>query len=262
MHPLATHCNPNIAFHSQPIQTKIDLTNMFRDSANPKPSHLLILGTALIVAIISLTTTGCHYLAWSRACCDDALWVPESPTYSKYVSPQFNANKPRRIAMLTAGRTPGNYKETQKLISLLATKIRAAGAFEIIVPPDERLHLETDDILTGRFSERKIAELARRYNADAIGLVRVNDFRAYAPMRTSVTLAILDSAETIVTFAVDGSWDTADPGVHKQFQTYVNSNSCSNPLAVQIPSVQMQSPESLFAFVAAQIDQALQSTFY
>lgn len=164
--------------------------------------------------------------------------------------------------MLAAGQTKGSYNETQKLISLLASKIRAAGAFEIITPPNERLHLFYDDILKGRFDEREIAELARRYNADAIGLVRINDFRAYAPMRSSATMAIIDSAETIVTFAVDGSWDTADPGVNRQFQNYVKIHSQSNPLSSQIPSLQLQSPESLLGFVASQMDQALQSTFY
>ena len=160
------------------------------------------------------------------------------------------------------GRTPGNYDETQKLISLLASKIRAAGAFEIIVPPNERLHLDFDDILKGRFEGRgEIAGLARRYNADAIGLVRVNDFRAYAPMRTSVTMAIVDSAETIVTFAVDGSWDTADPGVNRQFQHYVKIHSQGNPLSTQIPSLQLQSPESLFGFVASQMDQCFNQRF-
>jgi len=222
----------------------------------------IVIGTALMIGLVSLLSGCCHYLTCRNLQCLDPGLSSEVPTYSMYVSPHFDTNKPRRIVMLAAGQTKGSYNETQKLISLLASKIRAAGAFEIITPPNERLHLFYDDILKGRFDEREIAELARRYNADAIGLVRINDFRAYAPMRSSATMAIIDSAESIVTFAVDGSWDTADPGVNRQFQNYVKIHSQSNPLSSQIPSLQLQSPESLLGFVASQMDQALQSTFY
>jgi hypothetical protein len=164
--------------------------------------------------------------------------------------------------MLAAGQTPGNFKETQKLIALLASKIRAVGAFEIVTPANERMPLFNDEILKGRFNEVEMSALARRYNADAIGLVRVNEFRAYAPMRTSVTMAIVDGAETVVSFAIDGSWDTAEPGINRQFTEYVNTHCQSNPLSSQYPSLQLQSPESLFGFVASQMDEALQSTFH
>jgi hypothetical protein len=218
--------------------------------------------SAVLFSLTILISGGCHFLACRNSQCIDSASTPEVPTYSVYVSPQFKTNKPKRIVMLAAGQTPGNFNETQKLIQLLASKLRAAGAFEIVTPPNERLPLANDNILKGRFSEREMSELARRYNADAIGLVRVNEFRGYAPMRTSVTMAIVDSAETVVSFAIDGSWDTADGGVNRQFRNYVNAHCQSNPLSSQYPSLQLQSPESLFAFVASQMDQALQSTFY
>ncbi len=220
-----------------------------------------MMGAALI-GLITLASGGCHVIACQGFRCSEPAPLPEVPTYSVYVSPQFKANKPKRIVMLAAGQTQGNFNETQKLIGILASKIRAVGAFEIVTPTNERLPLFNDDILKGRFNEREMTALARRFNADAIGLVRVNEFRAYAPMRISVTMAIVDGAETVVSFAIDGSWDTSDPGVNRQFTAYVNAHCQSNPLSSQYPSLQLQSPESLFAFVASQMDEALQSTFH
>lgn len=217
---------------------------------------------SLTMISLMLSCSGCAYLsAWqSRKGCEVPA-VSAGPTYSVFVSPHFNAEKPRRIVMISSGETTGGYDETSRLISHLATKIRAVGAFEVIVPPNQRVLLKSDDILRGRFNEREMASIARKYNADAIALVRVNDFRAYAPMRTSVTMAIVDGPETIVAFAVDGSWDTSSPGVDQLFKKYIEKNSQSNPLATELSTVQSQSPDALLGFVASEIDQALQSTF-
>lgn len=179
------------------------------------------------------------------------------PCYSLFVGPQFASNRPRRVLILESGQTPGKYLETQNLITELSSQLRQAGIFEVVAPPGERLFVHSDNILQGQFDEREIARLSRQYNADAIALVRINEFRAFSPMRASVTMAIVDSNDSVVTFAIDGTWDTTRPATHNEFRRYV-CTSCNLPSnSKETQSIYLQSPTRLLAFTASQIIEAL-----
>ena len=183
--------------------------------------------------------------------------VHSPPTYSLFVSPIFKSNTPRRVLMLESGPAPGNYEASQKMIVDLAAQIRLNGTFEIIAPPTLRLQAQMDNILQGKFDEREIAEISRQYNADAVAFLRVNDLNGHAPIRTSVTMAIVDSNETTVIFAIDGIWDTANPATRSEFVNY----SAAQNYAKAFPSdLQLQSPRALFSFSAHQMAQAIQAS--
>ena len=55
--------------------------------------------------------------------------------------------------MVEAGRSPGNYGQSQRMIEELASKIRSAGLFEVITPPDTRFQSQLDSIIKGKFNE-------------------------------------------------------------------------------------------------------------
>jgi hypothetical protein len=156
--------------------------------------------------------------------------------------------------MIEAGPSDGNYEPSRRMIAELASQVRACGYFEIITPANVRLPSQMDNILNGKFHELEIAQLARQYNADAVAFVRVNELRGYAPMRASITLAIVDSNETVVVFAVDGNWDTANAATQQAFANHVNSGSHVVPVSSE---VQLQSPRALLAFASAQIAEVI-----
>jgi hypothetical protein len=181
------------------------------------------------------------------------------PTYSLFVSPIFKSHPPRRVVMIESGPTSGNYEPTQKMILELSAQIRSTSAFEVIAPPNIRFKAQMDNILQGKFNEREVAQISRQYNADAVAFVRVNELNGHAPIRTSVTMAIVDSNETVVAFAIDGIWDTANPATGTEFRNYVSAQHHSVPVPNDI---QLQSPKSLFSFAANQMANAVVASVY
>lgn len=236
---------------------------MINSTPTPKSrpvTRAMIIRTMLLAGLL-ISLAGCQIFSraprfgWRKA--ELVTPVASEPAFSVFASPRFTNNRPKRVLILESGMTKGRYSAAEKLIAELSAQIRSQGVFQVIAPTDVRLRSYPDDIVRGRFDEREIAELSRRYNADAVALVRVNEIRAYAPLRTSVTMAIIDSHDSIVTFAVDGNWDTANLGLQSEFQTYVANHSPPTPNSGVTPSIHLESPNYLFAFVASQITGAL-----
>ncbi len=180
------------------------------------------------------------------------------PTYSTFVSPLAPSTRPNRIVLVEAGPSPGSYGESQKLISELAVQIRSAGLFEVVAPTNWQPKSQMDTILQGRFNEYEIAALSRQHNADAIAFVRVNELQGFAPMRTSITLAIVDSYETVLLYAIDGTWDTSNAATLREFGEHIAANGHTIPGPNQ---VQLQSPKALLGFASSQIAENLGGAF-
>ena len=145
-------------------------------------------------------------------------------------------------------------KHVVRLILLSETYQRKARPLE---PGVDVALIHSDNILQGQFDEREIARLARQFNVDAIALVKVNELRAHSPMRASITMAIVNSNESMVTFAVDGTWDTTRPATQSEFRRYV-CDSCNLPSnSNESQSIYLQSPTRFLAFIASQITNAL-----
>ena len=197
-----------------------------------------------------LTTLCCSIpqLPWQRT--QVQLPVASPPTYSTYVSPLFASAPPRRVVMIESGPSNGNYEQSNRMIAELASQVRSAGLFEVVTPRNTQLSSHMDNILNGRFHELEVAQLASQYNADAVAFVRVNELRGFSPMRASITLAIVDANETVVAFAVDGNWDTANASTQQAFTDHLNSHIQSVPVSID---VRLQSPRALMEFASAQI---------
>lgn len=218
----------------------------------------------VLIACAASACAGCHRFprlsVFSRNQQQSAEAIPAAPvppSYSVFASPLFKASPPRRIVMIASGPDHGSYGETNKLMGELASLIRTAGKFEVVTPDYERLSTYSDNIIHGKFDEREIAELSHKYNADAVALVRVNELRTHSPMRASATMAIIDSNEAIVSFAVDGNWDTAQPGVLNEFQNFVSTRNSVATYPNAPTNILLQSPTNLLSFVASKIVESL-----
>ena len=76
-------------------------------------------------------------------------------------------------------------------------------------------------------------------------------------MRAAITLAIVDSNESVVTYALDGTWDTAHQPTQNAFHQHITTQSQTS---VGLSRVQLQSPRALMGFASRQIAEDIASS--
>ena len=173
---------------------------------------------------------------------------------------QLRSRWPKRVALIESGQNAGRYDQNKLMIAELATQFREHKFFDVVSNCDQRLFGHPDNLVDGKFEEREVVSLSRRYNADSLALVRVNELRSHQPLRTSVSVAFIDAAETIVTGSITGVWDMANSATASAFETFVfgTNNSATNATSSnEAIQIQLQSPRNLMRFVAADIANAL-----
>mgnify|MGYP000250582944 CR=1 FL=1 len=225
----------------------------------------LKISTCLLALFFLINSSGCRV-----ACCNFSMgnWfgrfsqrqsVPEIATVIQtnqrvMVNPQLAGVRPVRVVMVASGRSNGSYATHQKVLRELASQFRTRGQFEVVTPADLRFHGHSDNILEGKFDEAELANVARNFNADTVALVSVTEFRSAPPMRASVSLAFIDSNESVVSVGLDGIWDLADPQTRRAFDAYL----ANSPVAARHEKkLHLQSPNSLFRFLADQMAESL-----
>ena len=209
--------------------------------------------------MITLLLAGCQYASPFML----PFWgytevVPESsvPTHQIFVTPNFHGARPSRLVLVASNQNAGSYDENRRLIAELASRFRAEGLFEVVTP-EMRLPGHMDNIQQGRFGERDIARISREFNADAVGLVRVNELRSLSPIRTSMSLAIIDSNESVIACGVEGVWDLADVSTRRDFQNFLAQDGTDSR-----NQLYLQSPNALFKFVASQVSRSIGNSGY
>lgn len=211
-----------------------------------KPTYLLLLSL--------LVFSGCQFAPpfmfpyWGAT---EVIMEPAAPTHQVFLTPEFSGQRPRRVVLISSNRNAGNYDANDKLIAELAARFRADGLCEVVTP-NIRLPGHLDNIQQGRFDERDLAQISRKFNADAVALVRVNELRTYSPIRTSITLAFIDSNESVIACGVDGVWDLASVDTRQQFMNYLAPDGRES-----LQQLNLQSPNALFRFVATQVSQSI-----
>jgi hypothetical protein len=172
------------------------------------------------------------------------------------VAPDFSQVAPRRVVIIPTGTEAGGFQAPFKYAEILADSIRGSGLCEVFVPKSVDCRLNIDHLLAGQFEERDIAALAHEYQCDAVLFLRVNSLKAFPPLQTSITTALVDANESVVIFAMDGNWNTNDQEIRDSFAAF---NSLANPNQTESESaLQARSPNRLFNYVAHQTTQAWQ----
>lgn len=188
----------------------------------------------------------------------EAEILPEPMVNQRLSSdPRLAGRQPQRVLMVATGRSDGSYAAQQKMIAELASQFRQLRMFEVIAPRNIRMHSYSNNIAQGKFDEAELAKLARHYNADAVAIVTVNELKSSVPIRVSLSVAIVDSAETVIMAASDSMWDLGDPLVRQHFDRFVDmSLSASN---IEKPLLH-HSPETVFRFVATNVTRDLRQS--
>lgn len=188
----------------------------------------------------------------------EVLYEP-SPSVPVYIDSRFQFQQRHRVAFTASGIDPGSYQSNRKMCDAFVSQFRKVGFQEAIAPLDCHLNLTGDEIERGQFSERELADMARRYNVDTIALVRINQLDATAPMKLGLTVAFVDTAESIVFSSVDHEWDLSDRETYRAFVEFTCSE-CQ--LLEHEKSMKLKSPTQLFRFTAKQVVDSLQKSGY
>lgn len=226
----------------------------------------------IAVGFIILITSGCHW----NYCGPPSLTIPtiprlgifrkplpepfvESHKYSLFVAPNFQTDCPKRVLLVPTGTESGRYQVPSHFAEALAGAMRAGGVAEVVFPPQLDCLMSVDRLLTGQFEEADIVHLANAWQCDGVMFIRVNQIQSYAPLKASVTVALVDANESMVVFAVDGNWDTADPDIRAGFENFLKWSvvECSESEL----RLQSQSPGRFFAYIAQQITAAWRGDF-
>ena len=220
------------------------------------------LSLALLIIGCLSAMTGCQLMCQIPALFQSSDQVetifPPSNGFRVYVNPILQGKRPKRVLLIASGYGNGSYDADQKMINELATQIRLQGKFDVVTNPGARLEHPADNILEGKFSEREIARWSRQYNVDAIGLVKVNELSEVAPLRASLTIAFIDSDQTVVACGVDGVWDLANQRTLQAYGGFWNNAG----IPVHEREIRLQSPSSLMKFMSVEICTAMTEAGY
>ena len=213
---------------------------------------------AYVTALLLLATCGCQLQRCnflSRFSGEQTLSVaPSKNNVQVLLNSRAPNARPGRVVLVASGRGNGNYQAQRKIIRELAVQFRTQGVFEVVVPDDLLLYGHSDNILQGKFDEAELATISRKFNSDAVVVVRVNEFRSLNPMRVGVALAIIDSAESIQTLGAEGVWDLADTETNVAFDNFLLTSVSVSPHEQRI---RHQAPTWLFQFSATQMVEAI-----
>lgn len=182
--------------------------------------------------------------------------VARTPTHHIRVAPQFRGTRPGRIMIVPSNKNFGRYDANGRLIEALAGAFRERNMCEVVTPKI-LLAGHYDNIEQGRFDEREIARISREHNSGAVALVKINEMKLYSPMRASVTIAIVDSNETVVACGLDGIWDLGNTQTNAAFKNFL-----ANHTNRQYDELSLQSPQLLFKFIAMEIANSVNNSGY
>lgn len=233
-----------------------NLTTLENSDAFCEPSRrsvlLMLLGLGL--------SSGCSHFSSSKRFSLRQKQPTAPASLPKNCHAYFNPAIPevlsQRVLIIPSGPEISNYSTHQKIINELAATIKTAQICDVVTSEGFRLEAQIDAVLQGKFDEREIAAVARRFGADSIAMIRVNEFRTVTPYQISLSLVIIDSSETVVSCSLDGIWNLGDPVTRNSYLKFL-SKSLGKPQPQD--SIYLQSPHYLSKFIAGEITTAIQS---
>lgn len=202
--------------------------------------------------------SGCAWYCPPQTECRDISYLTSPEGFSYFFHPLYLQRLPRRVLLTATSCQRQPFELQSQFVEQLASSLREGQLFEVVT--DHRLHgcnCDLDAILHGYFNERHLLTLTGQYNCDALMLTRVNQFESNWPMKTAVTVVMIDRAEAIVLLAVDGIWDVGSPDLARSYTSFVLDQNQLVPK--EFLAVTQQSPRQLQRFVAWQIARLLVS---
>lgn len=244
------------------MKPKLSAETEIRTSAGPLPARVWTrrewLASAVGVGLVWPQFTGCAWNCPPPTECRDVTYLKSPEGFSYFFDPLFLQRRPRRVLLAATSCQRQPFELQSQFVEQLASSLREAQLFEVVT--DHRLHgcnCDLDAILHGYFNERHLLALTEQYNCEALMLTRVNQFDFNWPMKTAVTVVLIDRAEAVVHMAVDGIWDVGSPDLARAYTSFVLDQNQLVPR--EFLPVNQQSPRQLQRFVAWQISRLLVS---
>jgi hypothetical protein len=207
----------------------------------------------ILIGIVALSAvTGCDRLArfgfGHHRGTTELLVMPDQPL-NRFRSTRFIPGQIRKVVMVAPFGCQSSFREQDGFAGQFASELRAQGVFDVVMSRDI-MNCDVKMITTGKFDERIIARLGREYSADAVLFTQLNSFSAYSPLSAAASFALIDTRESVVLMAADGTWDTRDPAILCDFENFVGlRNRCYATPAYQ------QSFDEFLSYVATRMAQ-------
>lgn len=148
--------------------------------------------------------------------------VPEPQVGSRFVDHHAAPGIIQRVVLLPIECPPHARHSLKHLPEALTSQIRNSGRFEIVDASQiTDFVCPVEAVVSGTIPEQILIDAYYQYDADAVIVVRVNEYLAYQPMSIGLTLHLIDTREGISRFSVDEYWSMKDPGTAHAFHLYV-----------------------------------------
>ncbi len=199
---------------------------------------------------------GLNWLVIFAAVLGGCTSTPAPPTiftFSHFRANSLESAPVRRVLLLPmSNETQFPYVE-QEIGDALATELRAAGLFEVVMGADDAEQPCAWTLRTsGTFDERQLIELAERYQVDAVLYGSVTNYSPYWPPRVGVNLQLVGTHEAVALASVDGLWDARDEHIAAQAQQFYFAR-LTPKVTVPDSDLMLHAPQYFQKFVASQI---------
>lgn len=202
----------------------------------------------LLLLAIGVLVVGCHL---SRPKPD-----PIPPNVNGYHLEGSQLRHLRRIAVLPVETDEYPQDVADTFRTALITELRSLGLFEVVAV-EKQVCQRVRTIASAAYHERILVEVARKYRADAVLFVGVNDYQPYYPPRMAVSAHLVDAREAVTLASVDGVWDSSQATVAEVAHAYA----CRRAEKFTLPraDLPMRSPQMYQQFVAHQVVLAMET---
>ena len=173
---------------------------------------------------------------------------PGSFQFSRFV----HELTPRRILIFHANNRLDRLREQSVFSEALARQMAIGGKVSVI-QSDMTSCNHTSPLITGRYDEQQIAELSRRYNADAILFFDLRDFAAYAPMSMRAQFVLVHAHESVPLASGSVTLDLKDRSLMQRYMQV------PQPMGKFGDDIRHHSPRQFIDFSATLIARELRS---
>ena len=181
------------------------------------------------------------------------------PPFSSFRAPELPHGVVRRVALVPLDNMTNMSDVHLEFTRVLAGELNTAGMFDIVsIPWQEISNPILSPPATGRYDERFLAQLGRKYGVDAAILGRVSQYHPYWPPRIGVVLHMVDVRDGRVLASVDGIWDSRNKYIAHQAEQFYNHLYPQTTLPHS--ELMLHSPSYFEKFVAYQIAERLSSS--
>ncbi|MEM7454618.1 MAG: hypothetical protein AAF456_09740 [Planctomycetota bacterium] len=211
--------------------------------------NVILFSFACIVASMN---AGCTTVVHQEVVPPQYVDAVNAPT-NVFLSPRYSEMRPSRIAIVLPQNRLGNFLEQDVFARQLATELSTAGIADTVVASGPTT-CRSNTIERGVVDAYELTEVARMTSADAVLYIDVTSVSPYAPLSASVSMALVDTRESVVLMTINNRWSLDDPATSRSYRLHQCRRNEQDGFASDIYS---HSPTSFLEFTAADLTRYL-----